>query len=123
MDLQSVILTRSAFAMQITPAITRIVSLVPDFLQNPCCYRVICCVFKEQQRSAENNHKLISKPERTLIRILSIPRHMLRTLGKLIPVCFVLGASIELFMIKTGFYDIGGLEEGTQISCACVGIL
>ena len=32
---------------------------------------------------------------------------MLRTLGKVVPVCFVLGASMELFMVKTGFYDIG----------------
>ena len=38
-------------------------------------------------------------------------RHMLRTLGKLVPVCFVLGASMELFMVKTGFYDIGKEQE------------
>ncbi|CCI46203.1 unnamed protein product [Albugo candida] len=27
-------------------------------------------------------------------------------LQKLIPVCFVTGAAIELFMVKTGFYEI-----------------
>ncbi|ETV83609.1 hypothetical protein H257_04302 [Aphanomyces astaci] len=27
-------------------------------------------------------------------------------LVKLVPVCFVVGAGVELFMVKTGFYDI-----------------
>ena len=40
-------------------------------------------------------------------QIVIIIMHLLRKqLAVAVPVCFVIGASIELFMIKTGFYNI-----------------
>jgi hypothetical protein len=39
---------------------------------------------------------------------------MLKILYKIIPGCFLLGASMELFMIKTGFYDIVIKKEGEK---------
>jgi len=33
---------------------------------------------------------------------------------RVVPVCFVMGASIELFMIKTGFYDIVTMKEAER---------
>ena len=35
-------------------------------------------------------------------------------LKKVVPVCFALGAGIELFMIKTGFYDIVTRKEADR---------
>ena len=35
-------------------------------------------------------------------------------LARVVPVCFVLGASMELFMIKTGFYEIVTRKEGER---------
>ena len=32
----------------------------------------------------------------------------------MVPGCFLLGASMELFMIKTGFYDIVTRKEGER---------
>ena len=33
---------------------------------------------------------------------------------RVVPVCFVMGASIELFMIKTGFYEIVTMKEAER---------
>ena len=35
-------------------------------------------------------------------------------LKKVVPICFVVGASMELFMIKTGFYEIVTRKEGER---------
>uniref|UniRef100_A0AAV1UFG7 Uncharacterized protein n=1 Tax=Peronospora matthiolae TaxID=2874970 RepID=A0AAV1UFG7_9STRA len=35
-------------------------------------------------------------------------------LRKLMPLCFVTGAAIELFMVKTGFYEIVTLKEAER---------
>jgi len=39
---------------------------------------------------------------------------MLPVLKKVVPACFALGAGMELFMIKTGFYDIVTRKEGER---------
>lgn len=36
------------------------------------------------------------------------------TLKRVVPICFVVGASMELFMIKTGFYEIVTRKEGER---------
>lgn len=36
----------------------------------------------------------------------------------LLPLSFVIGGSVELFMIKTGFYDIVTRKEGI-LHCKC----
>lgn len=41
---------------------------------------------------------------------------MLKILSRIIPGCFLLGASMELFMIKTGFYNIVTKKEGEKIA-------
>lgn len=33
---------------------------------------------------------------------------------RVVPICFVLGASMELFMIKTGFYEIVTRKEAER---------
>ncbi|KAG2771551.1 hypothetical protein JG687_00008859 [Phytophthora cactorum] len=35
-------------------------------------------------------------------------------LKKLVPLCFVTGAAMELFMVKTGFYDIVTVNEAER---------
>ncbi|ETI51708.1 hypothetical protein F441_05061 [Phytophthora nicotianae CJ01A1] len=35
-------------------------------------------------------------------------------LKKLVPLCFVTGAAMELFMVKTGFYDIVTVTEAER---------
>jgi len=35
---------------------------------------------------------------------------------RVVPVSFVLGAGMELFMVKTGFYDIVTKKEGERIT-------
>jgi hypothetical protein len=37
-----------------------------------------------------------------------------RELMRVIPICFVIGSSVELFMIQTGFYDIVTRKEGER---------
>lgn len=41
-----------------------------------------------------------------------------RSLRITVPVCFALGAGMELFMIKTGFYDIVTRKEGERQAIA-----
>lgn len=43
-----------------------------------------------------------------------MPQTLGPVLKKVIPVSFVLGAVMELFMIKTGFYDIVTRKEGER---------
>ena len=38
----------------------------------------------------------------------------MKVLMKIVPICFVTGASMELFMIKTGFYDIVTRKEAER---------
>ncbi|KAF4037647.1 hypothetical protein GN244_ATG10384 [Phytophthora infestans] len=35
-------------------------------------------------------------------------------LQKLVPICFATGAAMELFMVKTGFYDIVTVTEAER---------
>ncbi|CAI5736894.1 unnamed protein product [Hyaloperonospora brassicae] len=35
-------------------------------------------------------------------------------LRKLVPLCFVTGAAVEVFMVKTGFYEIVTLKEAER---------
>ncbi|RLN58145.1 hypothetical protein BBJ29_005988 [Phytophthora kernoviae] len=35
-------------------------------------------------------------------------------LKKLVPICFVTGATMEVFMVKTGFYDIVTTNEAER---------
>ncbi|KAJ0409934.1 hypothetical protein P43SY_005828 [Pythium insidiosum] len=35
-------------------------------------------------------------------------------LKKLMPMCFIVGASMEAFMVKTGFYDIVTVSEAEK---------
>ena len=37
-----------------------------------------------------------------------------RELLRVVPLCFVVGASIELFMNNTGFYDVALRKEGER---------
>ncbi|KAJ1424270.1 hypothetical protein B484DRAFT_331293 [Ochromonadaceae sp. CCMP2298] len=37
-----------------------------------------------------------------------------RELLRVVPICLVIGSSMELFMIKTGFYDIVTRKEGER---------
>lgn len=37
-----------------------------------------------------------------------------RDFARIIPICFVTGAAIELFMINTGFYRIVTIKEGER---------
>jgi hypothetical protein len=37
------------------------------------------------------------------------------TLKKVVPICFLVGASMEFFMIKTGFYGIVTRKEGERM--------
>lgn len=39
---------------------------------------------------------------------------LLKSLKIIVPSCFLLGASMELFMIKTGFYEIVTLKESER---------
>ncbi len=37
-----------------------------------------------------------------------------KDLMRVVPICFLVGASMELFMIKTGFYSIVTRKEGER---------
>ncbi len=37
-------------------------------------------------------------------------------LFKVVPACFLIGASMELFMLKTGFYDIVGRKASERLT-------
>jgi hypothetical protein len=43
-----------------------------------------------------------------------MPVSLGRELSRIVPVCLVLGASMELFMIKTGFYEIVTRKEAER---------
>lgn len=39
-----------------------------------------------------------------------------RELLRVVPLCFVVGSSFELFMIQTGFYDVALRKEGERLA-------
>lgn len=39
-----------------------------------------------------------------------------RALFRVVPLCFVVGSSFELFMIHTGFYDVALRKEGERLA-------
>jgi hypothetical protein len=41
---------------------------------------------------------------------------MQKTLLRVVPTCFCIGAAMELFMIKTGFYEIVSRKEGERLA-------
>ena len=52
--------------------------------------------------------------ERSDLLPVRIYKGMQSVLKRVVPACFVLGAAMELFMVKTGFYDIVTRKEAER---------